>query len=207
MAVFTLPADGSVLAPQPLATEVGAPKVWSATDELILQGFGGLSSADIAARPIRAAGETRQIVATDFLEIDPALSPNGHWLAYASNRTGRIEIWVQGYPDGVAVRVSTNGGYEPRWSVDGQELYYLQGNAMMAVAVETERELSFKAPEQLFARSYVINPNAGASSYDVARDGRFLMIELPGASTDVAPASIVVVENWAEELKQRVPTK
>ena len=77
MAVFTLPADGSVLAPQPLATEVGAPKVWSATDELILQGFGGLSSADIAARPIRAAGETRQIVATDFLETDPALSPNG----------------------------------------------------------------------------------------------------------------------------------
>ena len=78
---------------------------------------------------------------------------------------------------------------------------------MMAVAVETDREFSFKAPEQLFARSYVINPNATATSYDVARDGRFLMIELPGASTEVAAASIVVVENWAEELKQRAPTK
>jgi Tol biopolymer transport system component len=205
--MYTLPADGSVLAPEPLATEAVAPKVWSATDELILLVLRNISNFDIAARPIRAQGETRLIVATDFSEFDPALSPDGRWLAYASNRTGRNEIWVQAYPDGVAVRVSTNGGYEPQWSADGKELYYLEGNAMMAVAVETDREFSFEAPEQLFVGSYSVNPSGLSATYDVARDGRFLMIESPGTSTGPPPASIVVVENWATELEQRVPNE
>jgi Tol biopolymer transport system component len=167
----------------------------------------GPLNLEITARSLRAPDDARPIVATDFNEFDPALAPNGRWLTYASNRTGRDEIWVQEYPDGVALRVSTNGGYEPKWSADGRELYYLQGNAMMAVAVETEGEFSFAAPEQLFAGSYVTLPVAFASSYDVARDGRFLMIELPGANAAATPASIVVVENWAEELKRLVPTE
>jgi serine/threonine-protein kinase len=206
--VSTVPADGSVLTPQPLFTAMAVPKVWSATSELILmEAPQTLANVDIAARALGAPDDMRPIVATEFNEFDPALSPNGRWLAYVSNRTGRDEIWVQGYPDGVAVRVSTNGGFEPRWSADGRELYYLQGNAMMAVAVETEGEFSFAAPEQLFAGSYVTLPVAFASSYDVARDGRFLMIELPGANAAATPASIVVVENWAEELKRLVPTE
>jgi serine/threonine-protein kinase len=120
--VFVLPADGSVLTPQPLASgTITAPKVWSATDELILiEAPLGPMNFDIVARPVGAADDVRQIVATEFTEFDPALSPNGRWLAYVSNRTGRDEIWVQGYPDGVALRVSTNGGYEPRWSADGR---------------------------------------------------------------------------------------
>jgi Tol biopolymer transport system component len=207
--VFTLPADGSVLAPAPWATGLlGVPKVWSAADELILMEVRGGLNADITARPVRAPDDVRDIVATDFAEFDASLAPNGRWLAYVSNRTGREEIWVQGYPDGVAVRVSSNGGYEPLWSADGRELYYLQGNALMAVAVETEGEFSFMPPEQLFAGSYLAIPNRFASSYDVARDGRFLMIEPPGTSVaGAAPASIVVVENWAEELKRLVPTE
>jgi hypothetical protein len=114
---------------------------------------------------------------------------------------------VQGYPDGVAVRVSTNTGYEPQWSLDGRELYYLQGNAMMAVAVETEGEFSFEAPQLLFAGPFVVAPNPLVASYDVARDGRFVMVEPPGASAAATPASIVVVQNWAEELKRLVPTQ
>jgi hypothetical protein len=207
--VFMLPADGSVLTPQPLASgTITAPKVWSAADDLILiEAPLGPMNFDIVARPVGAADEVRQIVATEFTEFDPALSPNGRWLAYVSNRTGRDEIWVQEYPDGVANRVSTNGGYEPRWSAVGRELYYLQGNALMAVAVETEGAFSFAAPEQLFAGSRLAASGPFASSYDVARDGRFLMIEPPGTSGDAIPASIVVVENWAEELKRLVPTE
>jgi Tol biopolymer transport system component len=206
--VFVLPADGSVLTPQPLITETSVPSVWSDMEELVLVRFEqGYSNAGIAAMPIRAPREIRAIVATEFHEFDPALSPNGRWLAYASNRTGQVEIWVQEYPDGVAMRISTNTGYEPRWSADGRELYYLQGNAMMAVAVQAEGELSFEAPEQLFAGPYWTGPAPAARSYDVARDGRFLMIEQPGAGADAAPASIVVVENWAEELKRLVPTE
>ena len=53
------------------------------------------------------------------------LSPDGRWLAYVSNRTGQGEVWVQGYPEGPVIRVSNNGGYEPRWSADGKSLYYV----------------------------------------------------------------------------------
>ena len=138
----------------------------------------------------------------------PAFSPDGHWLAYASNRTGRNEIWVQRFPDGVATRVSSNGGFEPRWAANGQELYYLQGSSVMAVAVQLGDELSFEAPVQLFTGPYLMLQAPTVSSYDVARDGRFLMIELPGGLGANSPgASIVVVENWAEELKRRVPHK
>jgi Tol biopolymer transport system component len=70
------------------------------------------------ATPTAAAGEVRDVVATEDVEFDPALSPNGRWLAYVSNRTGQLEVWVKGYPEGVPVRVSRSGGYEPLWSID-----------------------------------------------------------------------------------------
>jgi Tol biopolymer transport system component len=205
-AVYSLPADGSVLTPEPLTTTTTnsrVPKAWSTAGELIILYGRTANNVDIEALNPTGSSESRPIVATDFNEGDAALSPNGSWLAYVSNRTGRAEIWVQGYPDGVAIPVSTNGGYEPRWSADGRELFYLQGNAMMAVAVETEREFSFAPAQQLFAGSYLQERSPLVASYDVAPDGRFLMIQLaPGTGEDAA--SIVVVENWTEELKQRV---
>jgi hypothetical protein len=159
---------------------------------------------DIVATPAAPTGEIRNIVASDSSETDPALSPNGRWLAYVSNRTGQAEIWVQGYPEGVPVRVSSTSGHEPLWSADGRELFYRQGNAVMAVAVETGAEFSFAPPKPLFSGPYVQRPLPTARGYDVARDGRFLMI-LPGdESRAAAPASIVIVQNFTEELKQRV---
>ena len=116
-------------------------------------------------------------------------------------------MWVKGYPDGRDVRVSRNGGYEPRWSLDGRELFYLQEGSMMAVAVETEAEFSFAAPVELFTGPYFFDAASRFTSYDVARDGRFLMIQ-PEANAGDAPSesSIVVVQNWTEELKRLVPT-
>jgi serine/threonine-protein kinase len=166
----------------------------------------GGDNPNIVVTPAAAEGEVRDVVVTNDQEFDPALAPNGRWLAYVSNRTGAPEVWVKGYPDGVPVRVSRNGGSEPRWSADGRELFYLQQNAMMAVPVETGDEFSFGAPVQLFSEPYFAFPGPYVRSYDVARDGRFLMIEVPGGGDAANPASIVVVENWTEELKQRVPT-
>jgi serine/threonine-protein kinase len=202
--LFTLPADGSVLAPQALREPApGVPHVWSAASEFIVTA--NPASPDIFAIPAAATGDVRPVVASaEYAEFDPALSPNGRWLAYVSNRTGANEIWVQGYPDGVPVRVSRNGGYEPLWSADGRELFYWQGNATMAVAVETDDAFSFGPPVQLFSGRYFQFAGPGARTYDVARDGRFLMI-LPGdESTATEPASIVVVQNFTEELKERV---
>ena len=202
--IFTVLADGSMLTPQSLRgpKPIGVPQVWSNADELILRTVGG--SGDIVAVPASSAGEVRAVLASEFAEYDPALSPNGRWLAYVSERTGRAEIWVQGYPDGVPVRVSRNGGYEPLWSVDGRELFYWQDNAMMAVDVKTDGVFAFGTAVQLFSGRYLTVPSPDARSYDVARDGRFLLI-LPGNdSTTSAPRSIVVVQNFSEELRQHV---
>jgi serine/threonine-protein kinase len=202
--IFTVPADGSVLTPHSLrgGMPVGVPHVWSDAGELILTR--NASNQDIVAVPASATGDVRPIAASEFAEYDPALSPNGRWLAYVSDRTGSAEIWVQGYPDGVPVRVSRNGGYEPQWSRDGRELFYLQDNAMMAVAVKTESVFSFETPVQLFSSRYLTLPSPQARTYDVARDGRFLMISLGDQRTAAAPRRIVVVQNFGEELKQRV---
>lgn len=145
---------------------------------------------------------------TGNLEYDAALSPNGRWLAYVSDRTGENEIWVKRYPDGVPQRVSSAGGLEPRWSHDGRELFYLAGTAMMAVPVETEGDFSFGAAVELFDEPYRTFPNPYAHSYDVASDGRFVMINLPQSDdAAVTPSSFVVVKNWFQELERLAPTR
>jgi serine/threonine-protein kinase len=207
--IYTLPADGSALAPRPLPTEgiVGQPQAWSAAGELLFTP----APPDLSIRgvPAAVAGEIRDLVATDYSEFDAALSPDGRWLAYVSDRSGANEVWVQGYPDGVAVRVSQNGGFEPRWSADGRELFYLQGNALLAVAVESEQEFAFAAPVRLFSDvQFFFFSGPAIRTYDVARDGRFLMIQSEAATQpDAAPSTIVVVQNWFEELRQRVPAR
>ena len=203
--IFTMPADGSVLTPQSLRgpMPIGAPQVWSDAGELIVVRVTG-NTGDILAVPASSAGEVRPVVASQFAEYAPALSPNGRWLAYVSDRSGAGEIWVQGYPDGVPVRVSRNGGYEPLWSRDGRELFYWEGNAMMDVAVTTDGPFVFNTPVQLFSGRYLTFPTGIGRGYDVARDGRFLLIQPGNESKAAAPRSIVVVQNFAEELKQRV---
>jgi Tol biopolymer transport system component len=207
--MFTTRADGSLLDPQPLRPDglSGAPAFWSSEGEtFFIRGQNGVPP-DIVATPVTPSGEVHEVVVTDNAEFDPALSPDGRWLAYASDRTGQAEIWVKGYPDGIPVRVSHNGGYEPIWSADGRELFYLQGNSMMVVAVETAGEFSFGAPVQLFSEPYFTSLSPYVRSYDVASDGRFLMIQPQDAEGAASQSSIVVVQNWTEELKRLVPTE
>jgi Tol biopolymer transport system component len=209
--LYTVLADGSMLTPEPLREQPvrGLVRSWSAAGELLMITQAGATRADILALRFAGSDAPRPVVATEYNETDPALSPDGRWLAYASDRTGQPEIWVQGYPEGPVVRVSSNGGYEPRWSADGRELFYLQATAMMAVKLLNADDASFDAPEQLFLSNgrFVWSPSPAIHSYDVARDGRFLMFETPVAGEKPALQEIVVVENWAEELKKRVPKK
>jgi len=200
--IYVLSAAGNGVAQRKSVS--GIPHDWSNSELL----FSSLTR-DIRVAPI-AGGEARDVVATDDDEFDAALSPNGRWIAYVSDRTGQPEIWVQSYSDAAAapVRVSGGGGYEPRWSADGREIFYRQGSAMYAVAVNVEAEFSFESPVMLFNGVYFDAPAPETRSYDVARDGRFLMIQIEDSPTsNETPASIVIVENWFEELKQRVPTR
>ena len=124
-----------------------------------------------------------------------ALSPDGRWLAYTFDGTGREEVWVAPYPGpGAPERVSSNGGAAPVWAKNGRELYYLEGRKMMSVSVQTAPLVRFERATMLFESSYgpAQSPNA---SYDVAADGRFLMIK--GTMPRATASPVHVVFNWA----------
>ena len=159
--------------------------------------------------PSGGSGQVRKaqpFLQTKFNEAAPQFSPDGHWLAYVSDESGRKEIYVQPYPGpGGKWQISTEGGAEPTWNRNGRELFYRSTDKMMAVNIATQPSFVVSKPKVLFEGQYV--PTSPTSlTYDVSPDGqRFLMLK-PSESAEVAPTQIDVVLNWFEELKQKVPT-
>ncbi len=137
---------------------------------------------------------------TRFNEIAPRFSPDGRWLAYASDESGRNEVYVQPYPGpGGKWQISTEGGTEPVWARNG-ELFYRNGDKMMAVATNTKANFSADTPKVLFEGHYATYNTMPA--YDVTPDGqRFLLAK----TAEQGPQEISVVLNWTEELKQKAP--
>jgi serine/threonine-protein kinase len=165
------------------------------------------TGGDIVRWQAGKTGEQVPVVQTPAREgfEGAALSPDGRWLAYVTDQTGRIEVWVRPYPGpGAAVRVSLNGGTEPVWSKRGNELYYLEGRRVMAVPTSLGSTFKFKAPVFLFETRYHISGQP--PSYDVSADGRFLMLKLAATDSRSTP-QVVVVLNWADELRRRVPVQ
>jgi Tol biopolymer transport system component len=146
-------------------------------------------------------------------EGHPAVSPDGHWIAYQSNLSGRFEVYVQPFPAlGSRWQVSTQGGVSPVWDPSGRELYYRDARAMLSVPVTAAgNSFTYGNPRVLFEGSYVneLYDPSGGPSYAMAPDGRrFLMMreqERPGG--DSGPTQIVVILNWIEELKRLVAAK
>jgi Tol biopolymer transport system component len=136
----------------------------------------------------------------------PAVSPNGRWIAYESNVSGPTEIFVERYPElGDRQQISTGGGRLPLWSRDGHELFFSgMGRQMFAVSVQSGTTFVAGRPELLF--DFPIFLIAGTRAYDIAPDGRFLIIRSGQAAAggDTA-SSIILVQNWFEELKRLVP--
>jgi serine/threonine-protein kinase len=146
-----------------------------------------------------------KVVATGATERLPALSPDGRWLAYISDATGRFEVYVRPFPDVEAAtwQISTTGGSEPRWSHSGRELFFrTRDGMMMAVPIAPGRTLEWGEPQVLFSAGMYASADNGRN-YDVAPDDRrFLMFRtLP----DSTPPVVVVVENFFEELRLKVP--
>ena len=147
--------------------------------------------------------ERKSLLSTESNELNAVLSPDGRWLAYSSDASGRDEIYVRSFPDLEAVerrQVTTEGGGKPLWAPDGRELYYVSGTRLMGVMTRTDGDFSFGTPEVVFD-SYRMN--GGGRNYDIGPDGRFLMIKEHDQAA--APGQIVVVGNWFEELKELVP--
>jgi Tol biopolymer transport system component len=150
-------------------------------------------------KPIPVANSER------FNETQGQFSPDGRWVAYASDESGRYEIYVVPFPPGDGrtgkIPVSSAGGRQPRWRADGKELYYLGGDArVMAVATQTDPTFQAATPHALFRSSTIVNAAYTEYRYDVTRDGKkFLMVNgLVGEPS----SPVTVVLNWETGLKK-----
>ncbi len=166
--------------------------------------------ADILARRVGDTASTT-LVASPLDDRHPALSPDGRWLAYTSTRSGIQQVYVQSFPSDSVVRmVSTAGGYEPRWSHSGKELFFMRGaEQMMAVAVTTQPTFTFGMERVLFSLPNGVWRSPTGGSWDLSLDDkRFLFVHTANDGANVrARERVVLVSNWFEELKRLVPRK
>jgi serine/threonine-protein kinase len=172
----------------------------------------GQMGYDIGTLSMKGNHEWKPLLNQKHGEVQPKISPDGKWIAYASSESGKLEIYVRPFPEVNKGRwqVSTSGGNTPLWSPSGRELFYLNEDAVMRVPVESGPAFNAGKPETLFRGAYVRFSALDGQPWDINPDGkRFLMIKEPAAvaSAGGGPSKINIVINWFEELKQRVPVK
>ena len=170
----------------------------------------GLGLRDILAfRPGVDSAAAPLVASPEFAEAAPAMSPDGKWLAYSSNETGRDEVFVRPFPnvDSTRVRVSTDGGIAPVWAKGGRELFFVDEDRGLVAAQFDPVSGQVLAKETLFTIPAVYRVGSGLNFYDVSSDGeRFLMARpYTGDTEDAEPPGFVLVQNFFEELKRLVP--
>jgi serine/threonine protein kinase/Tol biopolymer transport system component len=202
------PVDGS----QPATPVVGAPEfLWggfsarSADDQYLIYLVKAIDGADIWYLERQADGRTYKagcFMQTPFDERSGELSPDKRYIVYASNESGRFEVYVRAFPSGAGKwQISRNGGIQPRWSKNGGEIYYVEGKTLIAMKVKTRPAFSPGDPERLFDSEGFRGEAPLGSQYDVGRDGRRFVtmeqIETTGKNV------IRVVQNWQVGLLKR----
>ena len=148
-------------------------------------------------------GTVTPVVLTEAAESGARLSPNNSWLAYESVSQGRSDVYVQSFPDpGEPVLVSS-GGQRPVWSSDGRELFYRDGDRMMAVTVEQGSRFATGEPQVVFEGAYRFDTGSAVADYDVTPDGStFIMLGL-----GELPSALQVIVNWASGLGRDGPPR
>ena len=170
----------------------------------------GEPGAHIMVASVEGGQQSRAFADIKAPAGSPKFSPDGRWLAYCSNESGKPQVYVQAYPGpGAKIQVSSDGGTDPVWKRNGGELYYRDGDKMMAVAVSTAPTFSAGRPQMLWQAHYSHGmsascgpPGATSSNYDVTADGkRFLMIK-DNAPDTAFSKQIVVVLGWSDEMSR-----
>ena len=211
---YLISADGSGSADRLVTCECASHAAsWTPDGRAIIGVEWNKTSYDIVVVDVAGAHHKTPLLHGKADEQYPDLSPDGRWIAYASSESGKSEVYVQPFPDlGSRHQISTDGGTAPAWSRDGRELFYTTtetfgGQAsptrMMAVAVATAPGFVASPPRMLFEGRYgatgIVRP------YDVSPDGqRFLMVK-PKERAPISASQMILVQNWVEELKARVP--
>jgi Tol biopolymer transport system component len=204
--LYTMPADGS--APPELLLDTPKDKIlgsWSPDgrtivySETVTGGKDNLRLLDLAS-----PGNSRPLFTSPASESAPKICPDGRRVAFTSDESGRVEVYVASLDGaGGKTRVSTGGGTEPRWAPDGSGLFYRSGDALLSVSLGAGADPRPQAPKVVFTDPLMPTGWAKKPNYDVSRDGRrFVIIE----NTNGGEASLQIVLNFTEELKRRVPT-
>jgi eukaryotic-like serine/threonine-protein kinase len=220
--LFWKAADGSgkreFIATGSLPTCVIFPSSWSADrknlafTELFI---GYPINHDIGLLPMEGDRKLKPLLREKYMEAQPQISPDGRWMAYTSDESGRSEVYVHPFPEvnsGKRMQISASGGDSPLWSPNGRELFYRNGDSVMAVSVKMNPTFSLDTPHLLFQGSYFsCNFHFVGNEYnpwDISPDGkRFLMIKESSSAAGAESQRINIVLNWIDELKQRVPVK
>jgi serine/threonine-protein kinase len=159
---------------------------------------GSVYPRDILAVPLQGEKKVLPLVVGPASDQQPRISPDGKWLAYQSNDVNRFEIYVRPFPNnGARVQVTTEGGTEPMWNRAGTALYYRDGlGQVVEVKVTTGANFSIGARKVVITGDYLTD--ASHASYDVAPDGRFLLLKRAGAESQT-----IIVHNWVRELREK----
>jgi hypothetical protein len=149
------------------------------------------------------------VLAGEFNRGNAEVSPDGRWMVYRSDQSGSMEVYVQPFPGpGPTIPVSIGGGTSVTWSPDGSELIYRLDDRLMAVPLSLDGGTpTIGRPVELFRGAYVAPVLGGARQYHVAPDGRLLMLKDMTAGDDgpALPPHVVLVQNFFEELRERLP--
>jgi eukaryotic-like serine/threonine-protein kinase len=167
---------------------------------------------DLVQLPLEGDRTMRPLLQSRFSAFGARLSPDGQWMAYSSNESGRAEVYVAAFPSlDRKMQVSTAGGAQPVWSRSGHELYFVTpepASAMMAVPVRMSPAFTLGQPRKLFDYGYY-QKGVTHTGYDVARDGRFIVVKDVAQQTPLSATGrrtdLTVVLNWFEELITKLP--
>ncbi|MBI4480410.1 MAG: serine/threonine-protein kinase [Acidobacteria bacterium] len=163
---------------------------------------------DIWVLPMEGERKPRVFLQTPAYEGNARLSPDGRWLSYGSDESGRFEVYVTPYPGpGGKWQISTDGGVEQMWSPDGKEIFYRTGSRrekFMVVDVQTQPTFSAGKPRLMFEGIYGSSIGIG-NTYSVSLDGKRFLMTRPVAEQQSALTQINLIQNWFEELRRRVP--
>jgi serine/threonine-protein kinase len=198
---YWMPIDRSAPAERLAKTSTWTcPAAWSPDGRtLILENQNPGTGFDIDTLELDGERRPRPFLRTPAGEAGARLSPDGRWLAYQSDDSGRFEVYVLPYPGpGGRSRISSDGGSAPAWSRDGKELFFLGGGRMVAVGVETQPTFRAGLPKPLFEATRL-------TAYDVAPDGAgFVMTRFGPLGPEAASRPLSVVLGWFEDLTERM---
>jgi len=177
--LLTVAADGSALEPTPLLTgDETIPEDWSKDGtRLLYQATRARTGTDLMLLD-RAGGNRRPWLETPFNEAEARVSPDGKWVTYVSDQTGKAEVWIRPFEGSTApLRVSANGGHEPRWSPDGAAVFFVNGPQMLKADVTLVTSPAASAPKVLFEGGFFPYNSTFRRTYDVMRDGRIVAVQ------------------------------